>query len=235
VTNNTTPFSRRSAGAVVWRGAFHFFGGFGAAGSIEPTDVSAELWRYDGAWKLLADGGPGAARYVSLCAFDDTLYLFGGCGVTDGTVVFYDHLWRFDGTWREVETGDLQPPRRYAGALVSDGKQLILYGGMAQEPGAKQGRYCGDVWRFEPGQNRWRTVAHDTSGPGARYGFGWAADDTDLYVFGGYDSCRDRSDLWKFEFATDRWRQLSENGPPARYCPALGLVEIGRASCRERV
>ena len=223
MTHNTSPRARRSAGAAVWRGDFHFFGGFGAGGGVAPTDVSAELWRYDGSWQCLAEGGPGAARYASLCVYDDSLYLFGGCGVSDGAVIFYDHVWRYDGVWREIDAGEIRPPRRYAAALVSDGSRLILYGGMAQAPGTKQAQYFDDMWAFDPKQCRWRPVAQASSGPGERYGFGWVADETGFYVFGGYDGIQDRADLWRFEFATSRWRQLTADGPPARYCPAFGL------------
>jgi len=196
----------------MWHGDFHFFGGFGAQGSVTSTDVSAELWRYGGSWNLLADGGPAAACYASLGVLDDSLYLFGGCGAAGGAVVFYDHLWRFDGAWREVDTGDLRPPRRYAGALVSDGSRLLLFGGMAQAPGIKQAHYYGDIWSFEPKENRWRSVSQTPSGPGERYGFGWVADGTGLYIFGGYDGNRDRADLWKFEFSPGRWRRLAAAG-----------------------
>ena len=209
----------------MWQGGFHFFGGFGVGGGVAPTDVSAELWRYDGSWKLLAEGGPDAARYVSLCVFDGSLYLFGGCGVSHGAVAFYNHVWRYDGVWQEIDTGDVCPPRRYAGALVSDGARLILYGGMVQASDTKQTQYFGDMWAFDPKECRWRPVAQASTGPGERYGFGWAADETGFYVFGGYDGIQDQADLWRFEFATGHWRQLAMDGPPARYCPALGLVE----------
>ncbi|MDP6475612.1 MAG: kelch repeat-containing protein [Alphaproteobacteria bacterium] len=217
MTDYATPRARRSAGAAVWRGDFHFFGGFGAGGGVAPDDVSAELWRYDGSWQLLADGGPGAARYASLCVLDDALYLFGGCGVSDGAVIFYDHLWRYDGVWREIDSGATRPPRRYAGALVSDGAKLFLFGGMAEA------EYYGDMWCFEPEECGWRPVSQASTGPGRRYGFGWAADADGLYLFGGYDGSRDHADLWRFEFATLGWRQLAADGPPPRYCPAFGL------------
>lgn len=218
------PFSRRSAGAAVWRENFYFFGGFGAGGSVALSDVSAELWCYDGSWKVLTVGGPGAARYASLCVHDDALYLFGGCGEVDGAVVFYDHVWRYDGLWREVACAATRPPRRYAGALVEDRERLILYGGMSQVPGTRQAHYHGDMWSFTPSEASWRPISQSAPNPGERYGFGWVADEGGFYIFGGYDGIQEWADLWRFEFASDRWQCLAPSGPPARYCPALGLV-----------
>ena len=223
--HNATPRARRSAGAAVWRDDFHFFGGFGAGGSVAATDVSAELWRYDGNWQLLAEGGPGAARYASLCVFNDSLFLFGGCGVSDGSITFFDHMWRYDGAWQEIETSEIRPPRRYAGALVSDGSKLFLFGGMAEAPGSRQSIYYGDMWVFEPKECRWQLMSQASAGPGERYGFGSAADGDGLTVFGGYDGSQDQADLWRFEFARGQWQQLAAGGPPPSYCPALGLFE----------
>lgn len=217
------PRARRSAGATWWQGAFHLFGGFGANGTVAPTDVSAELWRYDDGWRRLSDSGPPAARYASLCGIDSELYLFGGCGAVDGQMAFYDHLWRFDRRWHALETRLPRPAPRYAGALARDDDRLILFGGMAQTSGGRKAQYFGDVWAVEPRTGTWSRLGDsDVAG---RYGFGWVQNGTSLYIFGGFDGEKDRSDLWRFEFAGHIWHKIADGGPPARYCPAMALVD----------
>ena len=96
---------------------------------------------------------------------------------------------------------------------------------MAKATHTNQATYFSDIWLFDPKELRWQLVEQSPIGPGKRYGFGSAADEAGVYVFGGYAGNSDLADLWYFEFTTRQWRQLATDGPPARYCPALGLLD----------
>lgn len=118
-------------------------------------------------------------------------------------------------------TGE-RPAGRYTSALFRDGESLLMFGGNRQDP-TTDNTYFGDLWRLA--ENRWTRVHGPEQGPGARYGFGWAADARSMYLFGGFDGLGDRDDLWKLDLESRNWSRLSAHGPPARYCPALGVID----------
>lgn len=230
-----TPRARRSMGAAILGGEFHVVGGFGAGGTASPDDVCNQHWVYDGAWRQIDPVGtlPGL-RMPALCPYDGSIYAFGGCGYADGRVTFHNGLWRFDSVWREIAIEpELGPSPRYAAAMAVVLGQVLIFGGNSQTICSRTGRrtnhYFGDLWCFDLASGHWRPVSA-SGGPGARYGFGYVATDQGLYVFGGFDGRRDRSDLWLLQHDSLTWRNLSADDtagphPPARYCPALGRVE----------
>ena len=229
------PSARRSAAGILRHDGFYMLGGFGSAGSVRPDDVSADLWRFsEGNWtRLIADAGE-PARYPSLTAFQGRLFRFGGCGWRDGQITFTNTVWELDdqaGRWRAlaVADGSPTPAGRYTSAFVALPEGFFVFGGTSQAPD-RTNFYYGDLWRFEPGSEagRWTVLRDGGDGPGPLYGFGWACSETHLYLFGGYDGAADSSAFWSLDLlalrAGDvRWAQLPD-GPPARYCPALGIV-----------
>lgn len=226
------PTARRACGAVVWRRRFHLLGGFGTAGTVAPDDVGSDLWSHgDAGWTpISSDTGPGA-RYPSLATRGDELWRFGGCGWRDGAVTFEDGIWRFDdelGRFAPVEpAGSPRPAPRYTSAFFAAGDRLVVFGGNGRSETVRS-IYYGDLWAFEPASARWELLHDETVGPGRRYGFGWAVLKGDLYLFGGFDGTSDRSDFWRLDGGTLTWTRLPD-GPPERYCPALGAADGGLA------
>jgi hypothetical protein len=225
-----SPSARRSAGAACYDGAFHVLGGFGVRGTAQPDDVGADLWRYDASWSLVAQDGPPPARFPSLCATPEGIYRFGGCGHDERGLRFLAELWLYDNVWRVVEpTAGPCPAARYTSALAWHDGRLVLFGGQAQSPTGARKVFFDDLWLFDGGSGSWprswRRVAADGGGPGPRYGIGWVASGGTLYLFGGFDGHADRGDLWALDLERFRWRLLAADGPPPRYCPALGMVE----------
>jgi hypothetical protein len=208
-------------------GAFHVMGGFGVDGTVDPGDLGCDLWRFDQGWRLVCDHGPPSARFPSLCAGAEGLYMFGGCGHDGDRVVFRDQIWRFDGDWSPVAVAEgPRPAARYSAAMAAIPGALVVFGGYGLDAnGAKL--FFGDLWVFDISRARWRRLRDDVAGPDRRYGFGWTATARNLYVFGGFDGLRDRADLWALDLDGFAWRRLDSGGtgPAARYCPALGVVD----------
>jgi hypothetical protein len=92
---------------------------FGGCLDTGCTELSSELWRFDGdAWVLLHDGTGNdapAPRYdMALSATADTVLIFGGCGAgAPGSCSDErNDLWAFDleaGTWAEAPSAGLWP------------------------------------------------------------------------------------------------------------------------------
>lgn len=221
------PYARRSAGGAVHNGCFYTFGGFGSNGSVSPDDVNAELWRFDNGWELIEADGPAPARFPSLCSMGGGIYRFGGCGYDRG-LTFVSSIWRYENSWSllEPKSEDVPLPR-YASALVWDGEEFLVFGGYSEKAGREK-VFLGDLWRFDLGRQVWRLQHGCNVGPGPRYGFGWTANKTHLFIFGGFDGHADRNDLWQYSFIDQEWVELSSSGPAARYCPALSCNAKGR-------
>ena len=216
------PGARRAVGAAIWRGDFLVHGGFGLGGEVAAHAVAGDTWCWRDGWLALDDGGPPPARYPSLCSAGDVLWRFGGCGFDGGRATFLDGLWVWDGTWRAVESRGPRPAGRYTSALASHRGDIYAFGGVSQDS-ARVMTFYDDLWRFSDGTWHCIQPGGGDATPGPRYGFGWAQDGARVYVFGGFDGRSDRSDFWVLDLDLLTWSRLAD-GPPARYCPALGIA-----------
>ncbi len=214
------PSARRAIGGAFHRGSFVILGGFGVRGTTAPDDIGADLWRYRDGWSLIRDGATSPARYPSLCSTEEGLWRFGGCGFHDGRQVFLDELWRYRSDWEEVKVAGPRPIGRYTSALAAWRGALFMFGGCSRDLGGAP-VFHGDLWCFAG--DRWEKLGDEETGPGKRYGFGWTVSGSRLFIFGGFDGHSDCGDFWALDLESLQWERLSE-GPPARYCPALGAV-----------
>jgi N-acetylneuraminic acid mutarotase len=227
-----SPFARRSASACFHQGEFYIFGGFGTNGSVDPGAVFSDLWRFgDDGWSLCSSDIGFGARYTALFTDASTLWRFGGCGWDGQNITFEDRLWSLStnkNCWAAVSpmAGDERPTGRYTAAAFVYAGSIYVFGGHHQNS-AKEKTNFGDLWRYSDGH--WICLHGSSMGPGPNYGFGWCVAEDYLYVATGFDGVRDRSDLWRLDLAqtaleNPQWQLLSADGPPSRYCPALGHV-----------
>ena len=125
--------------------------------------------------------------------------------------------------WSRLAPSGVRPPPRRDHSLVSDGRQLFLFGGRASEP-------LGDLWSFEASVGAW-TELTAADGPPARFGHNAVFDGERgrMVVFGG-QSRGFFNDVWAFDVAGGEWSQLStgESGPSPRYGAAGALDPAGR-------
>jgi hypothetical protein len=212
-------------------GRFHVYGGFGVSGTVRPDDVGSDLWRYSDRWELIEDRGPIAARYPSLCAGEENLWLFGGCGWHSKLRVWFSNqLWRRRGErWEKIPFGTPAPSGRYTSLMASGPRGICVFGGHSQD-GQGGKTFYDDLWVFDPYEGRWEEVHGAEKGPGRRYGFGWTVAQDAAWLYGGFDGERDRGDLWKLDLFRLDWELVAAEdvrGPLPRYCSALGMVHKG--------
>jgi len=245
-------FSRRSMAATAQGERIYFFGGVGAAGTESILDVAADLWCFDTAnltWRQIHQSGswPSPRRCVGWISSGDKLLLWGGSGIyekVDGSLGynFLNDEWMFDiatEMWqllrptddhRLAPVDDAKPFPRYTPVLQQLGNDLFLFGGYTEDRLGK--RKLNDAW-ISSGLNWTKIPVSERQGygvgvewPGLRYGSMSAADETFVYVCGGFSDDGDHNDLWAFDMAERRWRilvpdQHSDSVPQARYCAAF--------------
>lgn len=249
-------FSRRSMAAATHEGKIYFFGGVGAAGTESILDVSADLWCFDTAtltWRQIPQVGawPSPRRCVGWISCGEKLLLWGGSGIferLDGTFGynFLNDEWEFDiatESWRLLRatddyrlspTGDDAPFPRYTPVLQKVGNELFLFGGYTEDRQGK--RKLNDAW-IRAGLH-WKQISAGVkqgygpgdNWPGLRYGCMSAADETTVFVCGGFSDDGDHNDLWAFDVAECQWRLLvfdQDLGsvPQARYCAAFACYQ----------
>ena len=168
------------------------------------------------------------------------LYIFGGCPFTAPTFTVND-LWRYDtaiGRWEQLspwrspeqEAGygvqASYPGPRYCANLFAHGGQVYVFSGRdLDKTGVRDAvlfnsgpEFFNDLWRYDPGADRWVLVHPHDGGtefgpaatyPAGRYGSGHSVSGDDFYLFGGYDGgASERNDFWRYHIPTDKWRQL---------------------------
>lgn len=141
------------------RGQVVLFGGDGADIGY-PPHLPSDTWVWDGeAWtqKFPAVSPPPRAGFgMAYEAVSRQVVLFGG---TDGSVLF-DDMWVWDGnTWTE-KAPPSRPSARYRHSLVSDGEQVLLFGGDDNTPGRK----LNDTWVYRPGDTTPPTITPVVTG-----------------------------------------------------------------------
>ncbi|MBT5401797.1 hypothetical protein HOL24_14950 [bacterium] len=224
------PLARRVSSSVEYKNGFLMFGGFGINGNIEPNNVTNEIWMFDQeyGWSFIESAGP-AVRYPSVVKLDNSVYIFGGCGVEKNSLNFSNDVYLYSNKGFIKLTRDnvkYSPDARYASAIAHTNKGFVIYGGCGYD-NRKIYKYYSDLWVFDKYTSNWECINDGTEGPGKRYGFGWTSFRDKLYIFGGFDGCREHNDLWSLDLNVFEWTILNGGNilPDARYCPALGYVD----------
>ncbi|XP_052815144.1 kelch domain-containing protein 10-like [Mya arenaria] len=90
---------------------------------------------------------------------------------------------------------------------------------------------CSSTAKFRNIQPRYKP--YDTKRPKGRSGHCMCADDSDIYVFGGYSPMDDRNgvrqsrvlpELWRFNFASQKWSKVASDNTPCTCASASILV-----------
>ncbi len=139
------PYARSGAVMESIGNNIYMFGGGDQYGVLSDTWKATALSSLDDYiyWeKLSTPIRPSARRNMGGCAFDSTMYIFGGHGAQH-----YNDVWKFESeTWVQIpiETGEAAPPLNSMPACVVKDNILFTYSGPTWDK---------DVWRLdEPSQ-----------------------------------------------------------------------------------
>jgi hypothetical protein len=177
-------------------------------------EIKGDTWEWDGkGWQQMAGTGPGRRDHHAL-AYDAArgrTVLFGG-GTFPRTSPWVTDTWEWDGVkWTQAAT---QGPVGRVAPLVYDSrrKQVVLFGGVGESPGAGQPQpHFNDTWVWD-GKN-WRKVSE--AGPPARARHALAFDrraGVVLLYGGSVDGSRILfDDMWQWE--GKRWTEIRLTGP----------------------
>ncbi len=162
---------------------------------------------------------------------DGYVLLFGGTGCHDPPTCSatgpLNDTWAFkDGTWNPVVPSGPSPPPTDQGGLAYDpsSHDMVLFGGYGCSSSCETWTYSGGTW----------TELNLTTQPSARYGEGFAEDDSDhgALLYGGVSSTGSYlSDTWLFSGGA--WHAEPSAGSPAvredpaiAWDPGLGAVVL---------
>lgn len=205
-------------GTAVIGSRIYLFGGWGHRAPLPPTVetavLSRQLWTYDtaaGTWERIeAEDGAGwpPKRYVmSMTAWQDRIYIWGGRDTQDRDPQFYNDLWCFDpatSAWTCLAENNFgavhRPSARYGHGSARIGDRWYVFGGFGPQgaflPEEVNGPQLNDLWRLNLRTGAWTCLhAHDgakdysasAAAPGVRRVPGMVSLDEAVYLFGGLD------------------------------------------------
>lgn len=174
----------------------------GGSGYMPYGTPLADIWAYslnDRKWsKPTVEGDAPTAAGSRRVAGN---LMFGG--YAEGSAVNND-LYRFELGATAIKFTKLSTtvPARSLHAFVKNGDSYIVFGGASTKP-------LNDTWEMKADGTATQISA---TGPSARYGFFYGADDQRLIVFSGaqsFSSVKPAQDTWAFSFADKSWTQIA--------------------------
>jgi N-acetylneuraminic acid mutarotase len=96
-----------------------------------------------------------------------------------------------------------------------------------EEPPATLFDWFGDLYAFDTRTNEWSQLSTIGTAPTPRAGYGMAALNNEIYLFGGKDKEKRTSDLFKLDLGKMEWKKLTGSGrtPMARSFVTLTSVD----------
>lgn len=213
-------------------GALVLFGG--CPQTLCTVGTNATWTESNGVWTGLHLSPSPPPREEAQMAWDPAdryILLFGGTGCRDPPVCDrtgpLNDTWAFkDGTWNPVIPSGPAPPPTDQGGLAYDpsDRLMVLFGGYGCSSGCDTWTYSGGTW----------TQPNLTSQPPARYGEGFAEDDSDhgALLFGGVATSGSYlADTWLYSGGS--WHTVPTASAPAlredptmAWDPSLGAVVL---------
>ncbi|XP_041377823.1 F-box only protein 42-like isoform X2 [Gigantopelta aegis] len=152
------------------------------------------------------------------CFFDKSMYVFGGCTLSNTT---FNDLWRFDLATRQwirpLAMGSYPSPKACASMVVYK-DSLVLFGGWSHPtpfPLHQADRFFNELHMYNPESNRWiqlNSVSASVPEPVAGHSVSIVEDR--MVVFGGsHVPAAGSNDVWVFDFEYLSWKQQPIAGP----------------------
>jgi len=220
------PQARCHHGFTASNGFLYTFGGLSSSGLLSDT------YRFDPlnlSWSNLSlnikNAGPEPRKGLGFTAIGQNLYLFGGWS-SRGIV---NDLWMFDTvnfSWDDLslDYAGSAPKSRYFHGFAAAQDMLFLFGGKTET------ELLGDIHCWNPSDRSWDDLTGKTVGdsPQPRAYAAWAAQGSELFLFGGWGVAGFLNDLYSFLPMANKWTYLSdkilESAPSGRYGHALASV-----------
>ncbi|XP_034950918.1 F-box only protein 42 [Chelonus insularis] len=163
----------------------------------------------------------------SACAYENSMYIFGGCTKTGTT---FNDLWKLDldtRKWeRPIPMGNYPSPKACA-SMVYYKKSFILFGGWAHPPSYplfEVRKLFSELHIYSITANKW-TAIETLNSPPATCAHSASVHDNIMVVFGGIsDFLRSSNNIWCFNLDTHSWYQQSTPDPKPQ--PRYGHSQI---------
>jgi hypothetical protein len=168
-------------------------------------------------WSLIATRGGPAGREDHTWTVDRDgrfAYLFGG---RDGAEVF-DDLWRYDlarDTWQRMSPPGRRPVARFGHSAVwAEGHGLVIFAGQLGTD------FFGDLWAYDPNDDRWTRLPSRGAAPRPRYGSCMVVGpDGRLWISHGFTFLGRFDDTRAYDLKRRRWASIAHDGRrPGKRC-----------------
>ena len=217
----------RSAHKVAWTGQeLLVFGGYAPGRTFGD---GARFHPKTGQWKSLPTepGSASGRRAFSAAWTGKEWIIWGGAGGAHGQPVLYGTGARYDlaaDAWKPLSKEGAPSPR-FDHATVWTGKEMIVWGGYANEPagwrGGREPYHLGDGGRYDPATDSWKPVSM-LNAPSKRTAPSAVWTGTHLIIWGGLGEEGPLGDGASYDPLDDYWRPLpKENAPSARWMHQL--------------
>ncbi|CAD8133827.1 unnamed protein product [Paramecium octaurelia] len=201
---------RSNCAITIHQNDLYLYGGYQSAEGILKDFYKLNLRAEYFYWQnIKCEYEPGPRCCHTLCAFKDSLYLFGGQiadSITTNEIFVHDVNLKF---WKKLSINDSypQPLDNYCATVYND--QLIIFGGFYT---ADTFKHSNDLYSFNFKLNSWIKLNKSKGRqPSPRDGSSIAIHDQILYMFGGKNGDLRYNDLWKFDFSKQEWHFIPVN------------------------
>jgi len=207
---NDMPFGALTHAGTTTDGQFVYLaGGYPGSATKGQTFFTRNVWQYDttsDTWKAMPPlpAGRGAGTLVNL---DHVLYFFGGA---DPNRKDASNMWKLDlnnsaAGWNTVAS--MPAPRNHVGGVALNGSIYAIGGQTGQD---NLSVFKGDVWRYDPGSNKWTTVASLINQPRSHIAAASFAYNGKIIVEGGEGPGRVAlRNVEEYDPSTNKWSSLT--------------------------
>lgn len=150
------------------------------------------------------EGGPKARSSHAVAVVGKKAYVFGGEVEPRVPVDNQIHVFDLeDYTWSVAEVKGAPPPPRVGVTMVAVGPVVYIFGGRD-----KDHQELNHFYSFDTRSGEWKLISCDADGPPHRSYHAMAADESQVYVFGGCGQNGRLNDLWAYNIEEGKWRAL---------------------------
>nr|ACN40204.1 unknown [Picea sitchensis] len=164
------------------------------------------------------EGGPKARSSHAVAVVGKKAYVFGGEVEPRVPVDNLMHVFDLeDNSWSVAEAKGDAPPPRVGVTMVPIGSVIYLFGGRDQSH-----KELNHFYSFDTDSCQWNLISSEADGPPNRSYHAMAADDKQVYVFGGCGEQSRLNDLWAFNVEEGEWKALPAPPPESKLVPRGG-------------
>ncbi|XP_072391369.1 kelch domain-containing protein 3-like [Diabrotica undecimpunctata] len=212
------PYKRYGHTAIVYGEKVYIWGGRNDRASCSTLFCFDTVWHCWTAPKTTGHFPPARDGHTA-CLWKNYMIIYGGYEEhSDSFAQIIYHLNLDTMHWTYVPVGGPEPSARDFHTSVVINDRMYLFGGRGtlvdHFVGGRQMMYCNELWYLDLNTFTWHHCEVTGTVPVGRRSHSAFVYDEKMYIFGGYNSDRDRhyNNIFEFDPKTNVWKKLSVTG-----------------------